>query len=64
MAIVQENEEQPRPAGTLYPRSVVPVPDPTILTTQALQREIAAARELTEQKVFALKELLPFKIHK
>lgn len=31
-----------------------PVPDPTILTTQALYREVAALKELVEQRITAL----------
>jgi hypothetical protein len=34
-----------------------PVPDPTLLTTQALTREIATARELTETMVKGIKEV-------
>lgn len=33
-----------------------PVPDPTVLTTQALYREVAALRELIEQRIRALAE--------
>jgi len=36
----------------------VPVPDPTVLTTQLLLREIAALRELLETKVNCLSEIV------
>src|SRR6185437_5456113 len=35
----------------------VPVPDPTLLTTENLRREILGLRELVETKIEALKEL-------
>jgi hypothetical protein len=35
-----------------------PVPDPTVLTTEALQREILALRQLLELRVVALRDLL------
>lgn len=35
----------------------VPIPDPTVLTTAALQREITAAREVVEQNMASMKEL-------
>lgn len=35
-----------------------PVPDPTVLTTEALQREILALRQLLELRVTALREML------
>jgi hypothetical protein len=41
--------------------SSVPIPDPTILTTQALQREIFTARELVELRVESLREILTSK---
>lgn len=34
-----------------------PVPDPTVLTTQQLQREISAARDLIEGKVVAVRDV-------
>jgi hypothetical protein len=37
--------------------SNVPVPDPSILTTAQLDREVTAAKELFETKLGALKEL-------
>jgi hypothetical protein len=39
------------------PNSRVPVPDPTLLTTQALIREIASLRELMETQVAALEDV-------
>ncbi len=39
------------------PSSLVPRPDPTVLTTAALQREIAALKELIEMRLNALNEL-------
>jgi hypothetical protein len=39
-------------------REVKPVPDPTVLTTQQLQREIATARELVESKIMGFKEMI------
>lgn len=39
-------------------RLTTPIPDPTVLTTQQLQREISGARELVEVRVIALRELL------
>jgi chromosome segregation ATPase len=33
-----------------------PIPDPTVLTTQALYREVAALKELIEQRIAALKD--------
>ena len=48
--------------GGSPPPSNVPVPDPTILTTQALQREIAASRELIEIKVEAARHALEVRI--
>lgn len=39
-------------------RSWRPVPDPTLLTTQQLHRELAAQREVLESRISALKELV------
>jgi hypothetical protein len=36
----------------------LPVPDPTILTTQALEREVENLREMVEREVAGLKELV------
>jgi hypothetical protein len=36
----------------------VPVPDPTVLTTQALQREIEAARERFDDKIVMVREVI------
>jgi hypothetical protein len=40
------------------PRSTVPIPDPTLLTTQALTRDIASLRELLESKLEGQKSVL------
>jgi hypothetical protein len=37
-----------------YPRGSTPVPDPTILTTQQLYREIATSREILETRLNAM----------
>jgi hypothetical protein len=42
----------PAQAGSGY--SSMPIPDPTVLTTQALYREVAALRELVEQRIASL----------
>lgn len=43
------------PRGYQASGGLVPVPDPTVLTTQALYREIAALRELMQTQLEALK---------
>lgn len=45
-----------------YPTNPPPTIDPTTLTTEALQREILALRELLTQRIATLKELLEEKI--
>src|SRR5271166_3041898 len=35
----------------------VPIPDPTLLTTEALRREIAWTREITDEKFKAFRDL-------
>lgn len=42
----------------------VPIPDPTLLTTQALVREIASLRELLETQVAALEDVEDQKFYK
>jgi hypothetical protein len=37
--------------------SLTPIPDPTILTTQQLQREIATSREVVETKVLGIRDV-------
>lgn len=44
--------------------SSVPVPDPTILTTQALQREVEGLRELIEQRIEGLRDVVGERFHK
>jgi uncharacterized integral membrane protein len=39
-----------------------PVPDPTVLTTEALQREIGALKDLMEQRIIGLRELVESQI--
>jgi len=39
-----------------------PIPDPTVLTTEALRREVAGLKELVASDMFALRELLEEKI--
>lgn len=36
----------------------VPVPDPTLMTTQQLQREVGAAREVMQSRIDALKDIV------
>jgi len=42
----------------LHPSVSTPVPDPTVLTTEALQREIKGVRELLEMRVNSLQHLM------
>jgi uncharacterized phage infection (PIP) family protein YhgE len=42
--------------------SNIPVPDPTVLTTQQLQREIATSREIVETKIVAVKDSLEMRL--
>jgi hypothetical protein len=52
----------PPAAATPHPRAMMrdmrPVPDPTVLTTQQLQREIAMSREFVEARISGFKEVL------
>lgn len=41
-----------------HPRSALPIPDPTLLTTQAMEKSIAALKELQEEKITALSSLM------
>ncbi len=38
-------------AGIIHPQNVVPVPDPTALTTEQLRRELGALREVIEARL-------------
>ncbi len=42
---------------TSLPMVTVPIPDPTVLTTQQLLREIATSREIVETSIKGLREL-------
>jgi hypothetical protein len=48
--------------GVPEARSYVPVPDPTVLTTEALKREIASSRELIEIRVTGIRDTQEAKI--
>jgi len=55
-----------KPEEGMYPqtgKSYLPVPDPTVLTTQALQREILTARELVEIKLMGLRDTIGTRIN-
>src|SRR5580765_2317811 len=56
MAETEASDEVPMVRGS------VPVPDPTVLTTRQLQREIALSREMVELKADGVKELLESRI--
>jgi hypothetical protein len=44
-------------------KGMTPIPDPTILTTQQLLREIATAREIVEATVFGIRTALETRLH-
>jgi hypothetical protein len=44
-------------------RDLRPIPDPTVLTTQQLQREIATARELTEGKIAGFRDSMETRLN-
>ena len=48
--------------GVPEAKSYVPVPDPTILTTEALKREISASKELIEVRVNGIRDTQEAKI--
>jgi hypothetical protein len=50
------NDKEPR-------RGMTPVPDPTILTTQQLLREILATRELLEAKIAGNHDMIDMRLH-
>ena len=49
-------------AGLPETRSFLPVPDPTLLTTEALKRDIAASKELIDVRVNGIRETQDAKI--
>ena len=55
-------DEQKTGPGVPEARSYVPVPDPTVLTTEALKREIASSRELIEIRVTGIRDTQEAKI--
>lgn len=55
--MAEDHAEPPR-AAPMGPREWVPVPDPTVLTTQALYREVSSLRELIELRIESLDTLL------
>ncbi len=48
---------KPNPTSLIPGGSYVPIPDPTVLTTQQLQREIAASRDLVEVRIEGIREV-------
>lgn len=56
-----QDEPREEPARRWYTRSdegIRPIPDPTVLTTEALRREVAALKEIMNREIAALKELV------
>jgi len=54
--------DEPQYVGMPESRSYVPIPDPTLLTTEALKRENTASRELIELRVVGVRDTLDAKI--
>ena len=53
-----EDSAMPPRTAPMGPHEWVPVPDPTVLTTQALYREVSSLRELIELRIEDLSGLL------
>jgi len=58
------DDNEPRPWRDLAPDDRRPVPDPTVLTTQALYREVSALQELIEQSIRGTREVIDQQFYK
>jgi hypothetical protein len=58
------NEDEARPFRDLAQDDRRPVPDPTILTTQALYREVSALQELIELSIKGTREVIDQQFYK
>jgi cobalamin biosynthesis Mg chelatase CobN len=58
------NDDEARPFRDVAQDDRRPVPDPTVLTTQALYREVAALQELVEQQITAQREVINQQFYK
>jgi type VI protein secretion system component VasK len=57
-------EDEARPFRDLAQDDRRPVPDPTVLTTQALYREVSALQELIEQSIRGTREVIDQQFYK
>jgi hypothetical protein len=57
-------EDEARPFRDMAQDDRRPVPDPTVLTTQALYREVSALQELIEQRIEGQREIINQQFYK
>jgi biotin operon repressor len=62
--VANDHDTDPRPSRDLPQDDRRPVPDPTVLTTQALYREVSALQELIEQSIKGTREVIDQQFYK